>query len=41
MRKSNRFVFISRDGIFQEEIKITVIIVEEEGKNDFIEEEKI
>ncbi len=41
MRKSNRFVFISRDGIFQETTKITIIIVEEKGKNDFIEEEKI
>jgi hypothetical protein len=41
MRKSNRFVFISRAGIFQEATKITIIIIEEKGKNDFIEEEKI
>jgi hypothetical protein len=32
---------MSRDGIFQEATKITIIIVEEEGKNDFIEEENI
>jgi hypothetical protein len=37
MKKSNRFVLISRDGIFQKTTKMTIIIVEEQGKNDFIE----
>jgi len=32
MKKSNRFVFISRDNIFQEETKITIIIVKEKAK---------
>lgn len=41
MKKLNRFVLISRDGIFEEATKLTIIIVEEENKNGFIEEEKI
>jgi hypothetical protein len=40
MRKLDRFVLISRDGIFQEVTKMKIITFEE-GKNDFIEEGNI